>query len=254
MTSRVALAAAALTGAFAGPRLERLDEAIEPRTETEAYAVQTAVLAGETVAGWKVAPARNGVIRCAPLAASRLLKDGGALPGGLHQPLLEVELAIRLAGDVPVTARREETLAMLGTVCMAFEILDSRFLDRKAVSALSALADLQGNRAFSAAPEGVPWGSVELAEVPLALFSDGEKIVETPGGASSAQVAEAVVWLAGHAAARGMPLRRGQIIITGSRLGPTPLPAGRRLLATGAGIGQASLLQNEHVKSERVNA
>ena len=250
MTDRIIRAAAALTAAFDGPLLSRLDPAIEPQSEDEAYAVQTAVLGGEPVAGWKVAPARNGVIRCAPLGASRLI-TGGALPSGLRAPLLEVELALRLSADVPEGAGPEQVLAAIGTVCPGFEILGSRFVDRKAVSPLASLADAQSNRAFSAAETGVPWAAVEMSGVPLTLFCDGEFVAETPGGASSAQVAEAVVWLASHAAERGLPLRRGQVIITGSRLGPMPVPAGRTLVARAGGVGEARLiLNNEHTARE----
>jgi len=194
------------------------------------------------------------VIRCAPLEASRLLRNESALPDGLQAPLLEVELALRLAQDVPADAAPAQILAALGRVCMGFEILESRFVDRKAVSPLSALADAQSNRAFAAAETGVPWASVELGAVPLSVFCDGRLLEHCPGGATSAQVAEAVIWLAGHAARRGLPLRQGQIIITGSRLGPMPLPAGRRILATGGGVGEASLLVNADLSAREVNA
>ena len=251
MTDRMAQAAAALTAAFDGPLLTGLDPAVEPQSEAEAYAVQTAVLGGEPVAGWKVAPAREGVIRCAPLGASRLLTDGGTLPRDLREPLLEVELALRLAADLPAGAGPDQVLAAIGTVCPGFEILGSRFVDRKAVSPFSALADAQSNRAFLAAETGVPWAAVEMSAVPLTLFCDGQVVAETPGGASSAQVAEAVIWLASHAAGRGMPLRRGQLIITGSRLGPMPIPAGRQLVAKGGGVGEVCLfLNNEHTARE----
>lgn len=254
MTDRIHLAAAALTGAFGGPRLTQLPPQIEPRDEPEAYAVQSAVLNGEPVAGWKVAPARDGVIRAAPLAASRLLPDQGALPAGMAAPLLEVELALRMARDVPEGAAPDQVLASIGDVCMAFEILDSRFTDRKAVPPLQGLADAQSNRAFSAAETGVPWAGVELADVPMAVFCDNTLLQSIPGGATSAQVAEAVIWLAGHAASRGMPLRAGQIIITGSRLGPMPLPTGRQIRATGGGVGETSLLIKDLNSAREVTA
>jgi len=254
MTNRITQAAAALTAAFHGPLLPGLAPEVAPRDEAEAYAVQTAVLGGEAVAGWKVAPARDGVIRCAPLGASRWIADGGALPHPMQAPLLEVELALRLAADVPEGAGPEQVLSAIGTVGMAFEILDSRFVDRKAVSPFSALADTQSNRAFSAAEAGLPWAAVEMAQVPLTLLCDGQVVAETPGGASSAQVAEAVIWLAGHAAGRGLPLRRGQVIITGSRLGPMPLPAGRQLVARGGGVGEARLLLNNEITAREVKA
>lgn len=254
MNDRISLAAAALTGAFTGLRLTRLPPEIEPQDEAEAYAVQSAVLNGEPVAGWKVAPARDGVIRAAPLAASRLLPDQAALPAGMVAPLLEVELALRIERDVPAGAAPEQILASIGDVCMAFEILDSRFTDRKAVPPLQGLADAQSNRAFSAAETGVPWGKVELADVPMAVFCDDTLLQDIPGGATSAQVAEAVVWLAGHAASRGLPLQAGHIIITGSRLGPMPLPKGCQIRATGGGVGEASLHIKDQISAWEVNA
>ena len=75
MTDRIAQAAAILTAAFDGPLLAALPPEVAPRDEAEAYAVQTAVLRGAAVAGWKVAPARDGVIRCAPLGAARLMES-----------------------------------------------------------------------------------------------------------------------------------------------------------------------------------
>ena len=69
MTDRITQAAAALSAAFDGPLLPQLAPEIAPRDDAEAYAVQTAVLGGDPVAGWKVAPARDGVIRCAPWAS-----------------------------------------------------------------------------------------------------------------------------------------------------------------------------------------
>ncbi|WP_103333279.1 2-keto-4-pentenoate hydratase [Pseudotabrizicola formosa] len=241
MPDHVTQLASALRGAFSGPRLSALPPQYAPRDEAEAYAVQTAVLGSEAVAGWKVAPRRDGVIRTAPLAASRLLPDGGALPGGLVAPLLEVELALRLAQDVPDRATPDQVLAALGEVCVAFEILDSRFADGSAVPALTGLADAQSNRAFVAGSAGVPWGRQDLADVPLEIFCDGQLLQRTETGPGSAQVAEAVIWLADHAARRGLPLRRGQIIITGARLGPMPIPAGPQIRATAGGIGEVHL-------------
>lgn len=254
MTNRITLAAMALTDAFHGDRLARLEPEAEPLSEVEAYAIQEAVLGGEAVAGWKVAPARNGVIRCAPLGLSRLLADGDLMPPDLRAPLIEVELALHLARDIPAGADAALILAAIGGVSLAFEILDSRFVDRKAVSPLSALADAQSNRAFVAGRATVPWPALDCAKVPLTLRADGGIVAETPGGASSAQVAEALIWLAAHAAARGRPLRKGQIIITGSRLGPMPLPACRRMSAEGGGVGTVSLILHDHPAMKEATA
>lgn len=254
MTDRITLATQALNHAFHGDLLPFLDPAAEPLTEAEAYAIQDAVLAGEGIAGWKVAPARNGLIRCAPLGVSSLLPDSGVMPSGMHAPLVEVELALHLARDIPAGADSPEILAAIGGVSLAFEILDSRFVDRKAVSPLSALADAQSNRAFVAGTDSALWSAIECASVPLTLLADGEIVAETATGASSAQVAEALIWLAGHAAARGQPLRQGQIIITGSRLGPMPFPSCHTMSARGAGVGSVSLILQDQTETKEVTA
>ncbi|MBC7739242.1 MAG: hypothetical protein H7245_19000 [Candidatus Saccharibacteria bacterium] len=157
MTNRTNLAATSLIRAFDGRRLVALDPLAERLTEADAYAGQTAILRDEAIAGWKVAPARAGQHRCSPLGASRLLTDGAALPAGMHAPLVEVELALHLGQDIPAGADADQVIAAIGGVSLAFEILGSRFADRKAVSPLSALADAQSNRAFVAGGETVSW-------------------------------------------------------------------------------------------------
>lgn len=44
------------------------------------------------------------------------------------------------------------------------------------------------------------------------------------GGASVAQVADALLWLANSASAQGCGLRAGAFVITGSRVGPLAIP------------------------------
>ncbi|MBC7479415.1 MAG: hypothetical protein H7317_15195 [Pseudorhodobacter sp.] len=95
--------------------------------------------------------------------------------------------------NFPAGADADQVIAAIGGVSVAFEILNSRCVDRKAVSPLSALADAQSNRAFVAGGDTVPWTSLEFATVALTLLADGAVVAEATGGASSAQVAEALV-------------------------------------------------------------
>jgi 2-keto-4-pentenoate hydratase len=165
-----------------------------------------------------------------------------------------VELALHLAQDIAAGATADQVVGAIGGVSLAFEILDSRFVDRKAVSPLTALADAQSNRAFVAGPGRAQWSALDCGAVPLALLADGNVVGEVAGGATSAQVAEALVWLAGHAAARGKALRKGQIIITGSRIGPVPLPPCKSLSAHGEGVGTVSLILQDQTESKDVTA
>lgn len=76
----------------------------------------------------------------------------------------------------------------------------------------------------------------------MSIFGDDQLLQQAEAGPSSAQVVEAVIWLVDHAAQRGVPLRRGQIIITGARLGPMPIPPGRQIRATGGGLGEVHVV------------
>ncbi|MBD9454480.1 hypothetical protein IB244_23550 [Rhizobium sp. RHZ02] len=231
-----------LAKATAGERITDLPEDLVPLSVDTAYAIQDATLVGQQIGGWKVAPAAAGQVpRCSPIAASRFVKNGSALPAGLHAPEVEVEVAFKLSKDLPVASSRADVSAAVGSLHVALEILDSRFVDRRQVSALTALADGQSN-CLVVAGDGIDgvqdFDSAGLAPV---LKMGGTQYEVTKTLPDSGGVLDAVLWLANHAAARGQPLRTGQIIITGARVGPVPIAANSSLDATLSGVGHVSL-------------
>ncbi len=56
-----------------------------------------------------------------------------------------------------------------------------------------------------------------LETLPVALELDGRPVHAVEKGASWADILDAIAWLSGHAAERGLPLQSGQVIITGAR-------------------------------------
>jgi len=243
-------AARLLKGAFDGDRLSDLPRELSPATERDAYAIQDHLLEGETVAAWKVAPSAPGAEpRCAPIPATRVLSNGSALPRGISDGEAEVEIAARFVHSLPPRDQAYSTadvIEAIGSVHASFEILSSRFIDRRAVSPLSTLADGQSNRAIFVGTGKERWRTLEFADLTLEILADDIPVARKTGGKSTVEVISALVWLANHAANRGHAIKAGDVVITGARLGPIPIPACERLSAKISDVGDVSFVRSSH--------
>lgn len=223
-----------------GRRLADLPPEAQPRTREEAYAIQDAVIdALGAVGGWKVSPVpEGGEPSCAPILAADILPGGAELPREkLPDAAIEVEIAVVLGRDLPAGARTAEIIAAIDTLRVALEVLSSRYLDRKAVPQLAGFADMQSNAAVVLG-EAHRFDSLpELAGWPMSLVIDGGAPILNPGGAGTDNVLAALEWLARHAASRNRPLKAGQVIITGARVGPQSTD-GRVIVGTAQGLGE----------------
>lgn len=241
---KIETAAAALRAAAAQGVIAALPEGATPADEAEAYAVQDRVLAGAPVAGWKVAP--KAPFTGAPIAAARLVADGAALPADMPAPEVEVEVAVMIARDLPpreAPYAEAEVLAACGGLRVAFEIVQSRYIDRKAVPPLAGLADVMANGAFGLGSgfgaSAADWTGMELGDLTAVLRHDGAVLAETERAFTTAGAIAQLVWLANHARGRG-GLKAGQVLITGARIGPLRLPAAGRMELAIPGVGEAS--------------
>lgn len=234
-------AAELLRGAETGAKLDALPEGLAPTTEAEAYAIQDAVLGDAEVAAWKLAAIKP----VAELQASPIPRDMiyDALPAHILTPEIEVEIAIRIDADLPPRASdyaRTEVLAALGPAHAAFEVICSRFADRKGAAKLSALADRASGAGIAIGSGIADWQSLDFTALDVSLEGRGMN-VHTAGFATVAQTVDALVWLANHASRRGMGLRAGQFVITGARIGPLAVPPGQVLTARIERIGDVML-------------
>jgi 2-keto-4-pentenoate hydratase len=244
--ARLIAAASLLRGAYLGLRPADLPPDLRPTSPAEAYRIQDLVIGRRGIAGWKVsATAAPDNRTCAALVTENRLADGAVLRRGDRRPDLEVEVAVRIAADLlprPAPYGRDEVLAALGGAHAAFEIVESRFRDRKRASPLSTLADAQSCRAFVIGSGIEDWQGLNLASTKVSLRGDDVDLSRSQNGASVADTIDALVWLANHAVGRGAGLTAGQFILTGARIGPVEVPAASRISAQVAGIGEVSLL------------
>ena len=231
-------AAELLLGARRDARpIPTLPEALRPHSVAAAYAIQDATLRRlGSIGGWKAGPPKpDGTILCAPIPAALIFDSPAELPALLApSPEIEVELAIRLGKDLlpgTGTPDPERVRRAVTSVHVAAELVWARFTDRDRLDPLLPLADCQSNAAVILGPVIGDADLLDFEHLTGWLRIDGVPAGEDRDRPSGPTVLRSLAWLAGHAAERGAPLRAGQLVITGARIGPLPFRPGTRVEA-----------------------
>jgi len=169
--------------------------------------------------------------------------DGGRIDmTRFVQPKAEAEVALVLARDVDAPdANRVMIEAAIDHVCAAIEIVDSRIADWK-ISFADTVADNGSSAAFVLSETRVPPKGLDLWSCGMVLELNDRVASLGAGAACLGHPLDAAVWLAQTLAARGDPLRAGDIVLTGA-LGPmVGIAPGDRVRATIGGLGTCSFV------------
>jgi 2-keto-4-pentenoate hydratase len=135
---------------------------------------------------------------------------------------IECEIAFRLAQDLAPDAPDIATDALIDSLCVTFEIVRSRFVDRRAAGWPSFVAD---NVGFEALVVGGPlplarlqavYDSLRLTvnDAPAAPLLRGDDAIDARAGLRA---------LTAHARQYGITLRRDQLVSTGTMTKPFDL-------------------------------
>ena len=207
-----------------GPDLRSAD--LRPADAAAAYALQDAILERiGPIGGWKVgAKTATAEPTCAPLPASGLVPTGTSLqliPSSLRG--IEVEVALRVRRDIEGSSQEIDALTlddMFDAVFPAIEVVETRLADFIDADPFSKLADLSSHGALVVGPAApVKPGEVQLPQLRAMLTFDGQSVADTIGGNPAVDLLRLTRWLASHCMKRGSPLRKGQIVTTGSCTG-----------------------------------
>lgn len=243
-----AFAARLIAARQSGQRIAALRQDEAPASAAEAYDVQEAILRrlGVPIAGWKAGAAnptaepQGGAIladRVKPSPARFAL-----LPNALRT--VEAELAFSFAYDLPLRDApysEAEVWEAIDALHVAIEVLESSFLDRRLVPEHAPLADLLNNGAFCHGKAIRDWRSFDVLKPQAILLIDGKEVRRAKAGTPGGHPRRLLGWLANHAAKRGRPIKRGDIVTTGSHTGMYDAPAGAQVTARFDGIGDAVL-------------
>ena len=150
--------------------------------------------------------------------ASRVHRSGASVRRSDFGRLgLEFEIAVRIKSDVPVTSTpwTAETIAPhIGGVGAAIEIVDDRSADYASLDVLSLVADNSWNAGIVLSEFAAAWPDLE--SVKGRASTNGVAIGEGHGRDILGHPFNSVAWLATQLASRGVGLKAGQVVMTGS--------------------------------------
>ena len=167
--------------------------------------------------------------------------DGGHLdPARAIQPKVEAEIAFVLASDLPSPDTNAEDVGKaVATVHAAIEIVDSRIADWK-ITFADTVADNGSSAFFVLSAEGKPLPGLDIWTAGMVMQINGAPVSLGVGAAALGHPLEAAAWLARTLAARGEPLKAGDVVLAGA-LGPmVPLTPGDKVEAFVGGLGSCS--------------
>lgn len=150
--------------------------------------------------------------------ASRVHRSGAAVQRADFGRLgLEFEIAVRIQSDVPAagTSYSADMIAPhIGGVGAAVELVDDRSADYTKLDVLSLLADNSWNAGIVLSEFSTTWPDLE--SVLGRATRDGAAIGEGHGRDILGHPFNSVAWLASQLASRGVQLKAGEVVMTGS--------------------------------------
>ena len=254
MTDRLQQAAERLRAAYSGGAVAPLRDILDPLDADGAYAIQALNTRfwesqGRRIVGRKIGLTAKAVQQqlgvdrpdFGVLFDDMRVPDGGTLnPGSLLQPKAEAEIALIIGRDLNLAEpSMDDIFDAAESVVAAIEIVDSRIADWK-ISFADTVADNGSSAFFVLARDGKPLAGLDLEGAAMEMRFNGETVSTGVGAAALGNPLNAAAWLAQTLAARGEPLKAGDILLAGA-LGPmAALTPGDYVHAKVAGIGACS--------------
>lgn len=221
----------------------------------DAYRIQQRFLERRLAAGDQVIGKKIGLTSAAvmtmlgvnqpdfgQLLASMLYHDGEQVDtASLIAPRAEGEIAFVLKRELcgpGLTAA--DVLAATEGVMACFEIVDSRIANWQ-IRIQDTVADNASCGVFVLGDTLLDPRRLDLSTVGMALEKNGELVATGAGAASLGHPLNAMVWLANTLGRLGIPLKAGEVILSGSLAALIPVQAGDVLRMSLGGIGSCGV-------------
>lgn len=155
--------------------------------------------------------------------------DGAEIPvDRFIAPKVEPELGFVLGSDLAADATFEDVVAAVASTHLAVEIIDSRVRDWD-IRLVDTVADNASCGAIILDRTPLDIDPAALPEVTASMSIDGETSGSGTGADVMGHPLSPLHWLAGVLGEQGVPLKAGDIILTGSFCGAAPVIAGQKV-------------------------
>jgi len=217
----------------------------------DAYAVQLAMVSHRIAAGQRVVGKKIGVTSKVVMEMLKVnqpdfghLLSGMAYSDGATISLSEF-ISPRAEGEVAFVMERDiqgpgltnaDVLRSIAYAMPCFEIVDSRIRDWK-ITIADTIADNGSSGAFVLGDRMVPPAALDLRNIGMVLERNGEIVGTGAGAAALGHPLNCVTWLANKLGEFGIPLKAGEVILSGSLSIMFPVKPGDSITMTLCGLG-----------------
>ena len=235
-------------------RIDALPPDLRPIDLEQGYAIQEAMVAvaDQPTFGWKIAATsaagQKHIGVTEPLAGrlfkSFVLADGGHRPAGpLHMKVAEAEFAFAMARDLGprgLDYDMREVCDAVSAMHLAIEIPDARYDVFDTIGAPSIVADCAFHAWFVLGVEVPHWRNLDLPNQPVCALKRGAVVAEGRGANALGDPRIALTWLANHLIHRGLGLRAGEVVTTGTCVKPVEIAAGDTVVMDFGALGKVT--------------
>ncbi|WP_290701719.1 2-oxopent-4-enoate hydratase [Amphritea sp.] len=234
------------------PFTERFDDiTIEDAYNISLRMIERRVAAGEKIIGKKIGVTSKAVQNMLNvhqpdfgfLTDSMAYSEGQEMPIStqLMQPKAEGEIAFILKKDLLGPGiTNADVLAATDCVIPCFEVVDSR-IENWNIKIEDTVADNASCGLFILGDKAVDPRKVDLATCGMVVEKNGSIISTGAGAAALGSPVNCVAWLANTLGEFGIPLKAGEVILSGSLVPLEPVQAGDFMSVSIGGIGSASV-------------
>ncbi len=235
MTGAEMDAVAGLVGAARRTRawVDRLPPFAAAMSIDDAYAIQAAVAraSGRVPAGWKIGAtsASTQALLGTPapifgrMFADTIVRSPAVISGQRADiAIVEAEFAFTMGRTLEPTAAGHSTdavLAATATMCPALEYIGSVFVATPGRPITDIIVDNSGHGGLVTGDVTTDWSPAELPAQPVRLEVNGHTVAAGDGSAVLGNPVTCLVWLANELSRRGIALRAGEIVTTGTCTG-----------------------------------
>lgn len=218
------------------------------------YRVQDAAIAlwPDAIAGWKIGRVPAHLV--GPLGADRVAGPIFAKLVWRAQPevetpfpvyengfaAVEAEYVFRIGEDAPENKTewtRDEAAALIGAMFVGVETAGSPLASINDLGSTVVVSDFGNNHGLILGAEVPDWRAKLDAGLTAQTFIEGQTVGEGSADSKNDGPLDALAFLAGHLAARGLPLKAGQLISTGAVTGVHDIRIGQRSRVSFNGSG-----------------